>query len=39
MHGLAFDIGPQLGAQRLVGDQVHPTPEQILEKVLHAKVA
>ena len=24
MHGLALDIGPQLRAQRLVGDQVHP---------------
>lgn len=39
MHSLAFDIGPQLWTKRLVGDQVHPTPEQIFEKELHAEVA
>lgn len=39
MHRLAFDIGPQLWAKRLVGDQVDRPAEQIFEEELDADVA
>lgn len=39
MHGLALDIGSQFSAQRLVCHEVHPSPEEVLEKELHAEIA
>ena len=38
MNGLTFDEGPQLRPQRLVGDEIDRSPEQILQKELDPEV-
>jgi hypothetical protein len=39
MHGLAFDVWAQLGAERLVRDEVDGASQQVLEIELQAEVA
>ncbi len=38
MHGLAFNVRPQLGVQCLVCHHVHSPLEQILKEELHAEI-